>query len=156
MFQIRGVSIVNQCVTVPDVPNWGGCVRLSLIYFSLNNTINERNYTWEKKSVNKVFFIDLVLSRRIFMLKDAKCVVMGKGFGNPLENPYPHQGSGVTLGICHRFFVYTNLLLLFLLLPVLYNLYMVNINRPTCCWDVDLLAYAVSTAPYNDSALTLH
>ena len=26
MFQIRGVSIENQCVAVPDVPNWGGCV----------------------------------------------------------------------------------------------------------------------------------
>ena len=26
MFQIRGVSIASQCVAVPDVPNWGGCV----------------------------------------------------------------------------------------------------------------------------------
>ena len=26
MFQIRGVLIASQCVAVPDVPNWGGCV----------------------------------------------------------------------------------------------------------------------------------
>ena len=64
-------------------------------------------------------------------------VVMGKGFGNPmgiwvrvpwvrvrvhiwkpLENPYPCQGLGVTLGICHRFFIYTNLFLLLLLLYI--------------------------------------
>ena len=53
---------------------------------------------------------------------------MGKGFGNPtgtrvrvqrvrvrvrtrepLKNPYPCQGSGVTLGMCHGFFVSYNL-----------------------------------------------
>ena len=49
----------------------------------------------------------------------------GQGFWKPLENPYPHQGSGVTLGICHGFFIYTNL---FLLLLLLYNLYMVNVT----------------------------
>ena len=26
MLQIRGVLIVSQCVAVPDIPNWGGCV----------------------------------------------------------------------------------------------------------------------------------
>ena len=26
MFQIRGVSMASQCVAVPDVLNWGGCV----------------------------------------------------------------------------------------------------------------------------------
>ena len=53
--------------------SWKNQEKNNPIYFSLNNAINGRNYTREKKSVNKVFFIDLVLSRRIFMLKDAKC-----------------------------------------------------------------------------------
>ena len=65
-------------------------------------------------------------------------LVMGKGFGNPtgilvrvpwvrvrvhiwkpLENPYHCQGSGVTLGICHGFFIYTNLFSLFIVMDVL-------------------------------------
>ena len=52
------------------------------IYFSLNNAINERNYTQEKKSVNNVFFIDLVLLRQIFMLKDAKCASIFQAMGS--------------------------------------------------------------------------
>ena len=65
-----------------SLENCGKIRKNNPIYFSLNNAINERNYTREKKSVNNVFFIDLVLLRQIFMLKDAKCASIFQAMGS--------------------------------------------------------------------------
>ena len=52
------------------------------MYSSLNNSTNERNYDLEKMSVNKVLFIHLVLSRQIFILKDANCPSIFREMGS--------------------------------------------------------------------------
>ena len=60
--------------------------------FITSNATNEKSYDLEKKSVNKVFFIRLVrlgvLSRRIFILKNARCASVFWAMGSSNSSMY--------------------------------------------------------------------
>ena len=80
MFQIRGVSMASQCVAIPDIPNWGGCVNcgcprsrwlakrvtavaqlLSLAFSVIQKCWkNQKNQKIEKKICLPSFFLSLL------------------------------------------------------------------------------------------------